>query len=275
AQYIYKLHQVLGNHAESARIAILIAKQEQERGRYKGAHSLLLRTYKDLVRLKLQVPRDLWERLMLLQSYILVKPLARMEEHVNAALLLKRICQNNVFELFRAHAAQTLASAVIECMKSGMTKDAHAYACELVKDAERRNQIPEQLRKKIEVVVRKPPKADQPQTQEPLSPCPYCTSPLPDSSLTCGKCQNIIPYCTGTGLHLLIADWAAPCENCGLSSRYSILEKLMARGEGDHVGCPMCYIDMPASRVVRLSHDEAREQAADMKLMFLKDNKKA
>ncbi|KAF4736376.1 WD repeat-containing protein 19, partial [Perkinsus olseni] len=245
AQSIYKLHQVLGNYEESARIAMLIAKREQDEGRYKAAQSLLLKTYKDLDRLKMRIPRELWERLMLLQSYILVKPLAQLDEHVNAALLLKRICQGNVLQSFRKHAAQTLASAVIECMKSGMKAEAHAYACELMRDAELRNRISEQLRKKIEVVVRKPPKEDRQGFQEPLSPCPYCATPLPDSSLSCGHCQNIIPFCAVTGLHVVLSDWSSPCGNCSFPMRHSMLERMLAHEKS--IVCPMCSEELAAS----------------------------
>ncbi|KAF4725864.1 WD repeat-containing protein 19, partial [Perkinsus olseni] len=266
AQSIYKLHQVLGNYEESARIAMLIAKREQDEGRYKAAQSLLLKTYKDLYRLKMRIPRELWERLMLLQSYILVKPRAQLDEHINAALLLKRICQGNVLQSFRKHAAQTLASAVIECMKSGMKAEAHAYACELMRDAELRNRISEQLRKKIEVVVRKPPKGDQQAFQEALSPCPYCAAPLPDSSLSCGHCQNIVPFCAVTGLHVVLSDWSSPCGNCSFPMRYSMLERMLAHEKS--IVCPMCSEELAASAVTKLSPEDALEEAEKFKRNF-------
>ncbi|KAF4682859.1 WD repeat-containing protein 19 [Perkinsus olseni] len=75
AQSIYKLHQALGNYEESARIAMLIAKREQDEGRYSGS----VPTVENLQgpdRLEDEdTERDV-ERLMLLQSYILVKPLS-------------------------------------------------------------------------------------------------------------------------------------------------------------------------------------------------------
>lgn len=57
--------------------------------------------------------------------------------------------------------------------------------------------------KKIEAVVRKPPKngkdgevvGDPP---EALSPCPYCQNMLPETEVTCSSCKNNIPFCIVT-----------------------------------------------------------------------------
>ena len=44
--YLFQLHMALGNHDQAAQTSVLIARQEQEMGNYKLAHSQLFDTYK-------------------------------------------------------------------------------------------------------------------------------------------------------------------------------------------------------------------------------------
>ena len=53
-----------------ALIFLLSPFQEQEMGNYKQAHQLLFRTYQDLKSQQLDLPQELWRRLMLLHSYV-------------------------------------------------------------------------------------------------------------------------------------------------------------------------------------------------------------
>merc|ERR1712176_1627398 len=89
--YVYRLHEALGNYMQAAGTALIIAKQEQEMGNYKHAHALLFKTYQDLKAQKLALPHELWRRLMILHSYIIVKRLVKAGDHMNAALMLLRV----------------------------------------------------------------------------------------------------------------------------------------------------------------------------------------
>lgn len=67
-----------------------------------------------------------------------------------------------------------------------------------------RSQVPEKYRKKIELMVRKPDKGEEP--SEGLVPCPFCQLPGPESQLQCESCQNTIQFdiATGAGSSLLL-----------------------------------------------------------------------
>merc|ERR1719482_1967807 len=105
--YVYRLHKALGNYMQAAGTALIIAKQEQEMGNYKLAHSLLYRTYQDLKTQKLALPQELWRRLMILHSYVLVKRLVKVSHH-QAALMLLRVAKN--IQQFPAHIVPILTS---------------------------------------------------------------------------------------------------------------------------------------------------------------------
>merc|ERR1712070_367149 len=143
----------LGNYMQAAGTALIIAKQEQEMGNYKLAHSLLFRTYQDLKQQKLALPQELWRRLMILHSYVLVKRLVKVGNHHTAALMLLRVAKN--IQQFPAHIVPILTSVVIECQRAKLHSDAYKYACEMMRP-EHRPQIPDAHKKKIENIVRKP-----------------------------------------------------------------------------------------------------------------------
>merc|ERR1712232_819062 len=175
--YVYRLHKALGNYMQAAGTALIIAKQEQEMGNYKHAHQLLCRTYQDLKSQKLALPQELWRRLMILHSYVIVKRLVKTGEHQNAAVMLLRVCKN--IQQFPAHIVPILTSAVIECRRAEMLSEAYQYACMLMRP-EYRPYISEQYKKKIENIVRKPLGDDQKETPEVQSDCMYCGFKLND-----------------------------------------------------------------------------------------------
>eukprot|EP00439_Symbiodinium_sp_Y106_P051498 s2815_g6.t2 len=102
ANYVYRLHKALGNYMQAAGTAHIIAKQEQEMGNYKQAHQLLFRTYQDLKSQKLALPQELWRRLMLLHSYVIVKRLVKAADHHSAAIIAD--------DGFAGHTTQAVAS---------------------------------------------------------------------------------------------------------------------------------------------------------------------
>jgi hypothetical protein len=60
-----------------------------------------------------------------------------------------------------------------------------------------RNEVAVKYKKKIELMVRKPDKAEEP--EEVYSDCPFCAQPGPDTETQCATCQNIIPFDIATG----------------------------------------------------------------------------
>ena len=70
---MFKLFLSLKNYAEAAKVAIIIAKQEQQSGNYRNAHDVLFGMYQDLVKEKIKIPYEVKQNLMILHSYILVK----------------------------------------------------------------------------------------------------------------------------------------------------------------------------------------------------------
>merc|ERR550514_884617 len=150
--YVYRLHKALGNYMQAAGTALIIAKQEQEMGNYKQAHTLLFRTHQDLKEQKLALPQELWRRLMILHSYVLVKRLVKVSHH-DAALMLLRVAKN--IQQFPAHVVPILTSVVIECQRANLKCSSYQFACTLMRP-EYRPQILEQYKRKIETIVRKP-----------------------------------------------------------------------------------------------------------------------
>eukprot|EP00434_Breviolum_minutum_P009274 symbB.v1.2.008173.t2/scaffold512.1/size193505/14 len=232
ANYVYRLHKALGNYMQAAGTAHIIAKQEQEMGNYKQAHQLLFRTYQDLKSQKLALPQELWRRLMLLHSYVIVKRLVKAGDHHSAAIMLVRVAKN--IQQFPAHVVPILTSVVIECQRAKMPGESYQYACTLMKP-EYRKDVSEQYRKKIENIVRKPPPdSDQRDALEANLPCMYCGFLFPESQLDCLNCKNISPFCIASGMRMLKEDWSN-CPACFFPARHSVFTVMLQSN-----GCPMC-----------------------------------
>eukprot|EP00442_Polarella_glacialis_P052045 CAMPEP_0115153154 /NCGR_PEP_ID=MMETSP0227-20121206/66564_1 /TAXON_ID=89957 /ORGANISM="Polarella glacialis, Strain CCMP 1383" /LENGTH=1373 /DNA_ID=CAMNT_0002563853 /DNA_START=51 /DNA_END=4172 /DNA_ORIENTATION=- len=231
--YVYRLHKALGNFMQAAGTALIIAKQEQEMGNYKQAHQLLFRTYQDLKSQKLALPQELWRRLMVLHSYVIVKRLVKAGDHQSAAIMLVRVAKN--IQQFPAHVVPILTSVVIECQRAKMPGESYQYACTLMKP-EYRPQVSEQYKKKIENIVRKPPpEADQKDSLEDHRPCMYCSFTFTESQLDCLNCKNISPFCIATGMRMLKDDWSN-CPSCNFPARRSAFNEALQVTEQ----CPMC-----------------------------------
>jgi WD repeat-containing protein 19 len=213
--YVYRLHKALGNYMQAAGTALIIAKQEQEMGNYKNAHQLLFKTYQDLKSQKLALPQELWRRLMVLHSYVIVKRLVKLGDHTGAALMLLRVARN--IQQFPAHVVPILTSVVIECQRAKMQGDSYHFACQLM-SAENRPHISEQYKKRIENIVRKSQPENSAESAEQTSPCMYCGAMLNDSLLDCPSCKNISPFCIVTGMRMLRDDWSY-CTFCNFPAR--------------------------------------------------------
>merc|ERR1711998_769188 len=125
--YIYRLYLALGNFPQAAKAAIIIARQEQDLGNYKQAHSILYETIRQLEDQKARVPQNLRRPFVLLHSYMLVKKLVKRGD---------------------------LTSAVIECQRAGLKNSAYEYASMLMRQ-EYRSQIEPKFKRKIEAMIRR------------------------------------------------------------------------------------------------------------------------
>lgn len=103
-----------------------------------------------------------------------------------------------------------------------MKKYAFEYASMLM-GSEYRAQIDPKYVKKIEAVVRKPPKSSVIDEREPTSACPYCDYKILETEIRCEQCKSIIPFCIVTGRHIVKADLSA-CPHCDFPAIYSELK---------------------------------------------------
>uniref|UniRef100_A0A061RSU0 Wd repeat-containing protein 19 n=2 Tax=Tetraselmis sp. GSL018 TaxID=582737 RepID=A0A061RSU0_9CHLO len=242
--YLFKLHMALGNYEQAAQTSVLIAKQEQEMGNYKLAHSQLFETFRELRSQKRRIPAELTRSLMLLHSYILVKTLARIGDHESAARMLIRVARN--ISKFPEHIVPILTSTVIECQRAGFRKTAFEYASMLVRP-EYRNQLRPEYKRKIENMVRKPDK-DAADAEEPTWPCPFCRTPGPETELECGNCRDVIPFCIATGKRCIVSDWGR-CPHCHFNCRIQDLSKILVAESK----CPMCSSKVTPNEVQKIT----------------------
>jgi len=229
--YVYRLHKALGNYMQAANTALIIAKQEQEIGNYKNAHTLLFRTYQDLKNQKLALPQELWLRLMVLHSYVIVKRLVKTGDHATAAVMLLRVAKN--IQQFPEHIVPILTSVVIECQRAKMANEAYQYACQLMRP-EHRPKISEQYKKKIENIVRKPA-TEEMRSPENSSPCIFCNFQFSETQLDCPECKNVSPFCIATGMRMVREDWSY-CPACLFPCKRSAMLGVLQTSES----CPMC-----------------------------------
>jgi WD repeat-containing protein 19 len=192
AKYIFKLYMSMKQYKEAARTSILIAREEQAQGNYRGAHDLLLDNYKYLKKSNVPIPAELDQMLMLLHSYTLVKTLIKVDDHEKSARMLIRVASN--ISKFPAHTVPILTSTVIECHRAGLKKEAFDFAAILMRP-EYRGAVDPKFKRKIEQIVRRPD-GDNPLEAE--SACPYCNSSVRDTLLNCEACKKHLPYCIAT-----------------------------------------------------------------------------
>ena len=229
---LFKLHMALQNYEKAAQTAVLIAKQEQEMGNYKLAHSQLYDTYKELESQGKAPSSTLVRSLTLLHSYTLAKRLIRLGDHRGAARMLVRVARN--ISRFPSHVVQILTSTVVECQRAKLKKTAFEYASMLMRP-EYRDQVAPAYKKKIELLVRKPDRDAMVEDEESVVPCVHCGAPGSESELQCHSCKNQVPFCVATGLRMVRAEWSQ-CPVCRFPCR---LEPFLRTLELDKT-CPMC-----------------------------------
>jgi len=261
--YIFRLYMALGNYPQAAKTAIIIARQEQELGNYRVAHQILFDTHKELTAQKIRVPQELAHNLMLLHSYVLVKPLVKVGDHLAAARMLSRVARN--ISKFPMHVVPIITSTVIECHRAGLRGAAFEYASMLMRP-EYRTQIQEAYKRKIEAIVRKP--GDKTDVEEPETPSPYDPNArVPETVLECPSTKNYIPYCVASGRHITLSDLTL-CPSCGFPAQYGAMTKLV---ESDGV-CPMCSQEVGLAQLSKMDEGNAKEWCTKQLQQF-KDKK--
>lgn len=213
-KYLFKLYMARKQYKEAAKSAVIIANEEQINGNYRNAHDVLFGMYQELRQNDIKAPREMQYNLMLLHSYILVRLHVRRGDHMKGARLLMRVANNisgfpsrkqneSIISVVTTKifldTVPILTSAVIECHRAGLKHAAFKYAKQLMNPEYRKN-IDSKYAKKIEAVVRKPPKNDktgesQGDPSEILTPCPYCDNLLPETELVCNVCTKNLPFC--------------------------------------------------------------------------------
>merc|ERR1712023_241400 len=121
--HIYRLYLALGNYAQAAKTAIIIARQEQDLGNYRQAHSIIYETIRQLEDQKVRVQQTLRRPFVLLHSYMLVKKLVKRGDHASAARMLLRVAKN--ISKFPCHIVPILTRTVIECQRAGLKDSAY------------------------------------------------------------------------------------------------------------------------------------------------------
>lgn len=149
--HIYRLYMALGNHAQAAKTAVIIARQEQDLGNYKQAHAILHETVKQLEDHKVHVPQGLRRAFTLLHSYTLVGKLSKRGAHAAAARMLLRVADS--ISKFPAHKVPILTSTVVQCTKAGLHGSAREFALVLMRP-EHRAQVDPKIKRRIEALVR-------------------------------------------------------------------------------------------------------------------------
>uniref|UniRef100_A0A4W4G7L7 WD repeat-containing protein 19 n=1 Tax=Electrophorus electricus TaxID=8005 RepID=A0A4W4G7L7_ELEEL len=242
AKYLFRLYMALKQYRESARTAIIIAREEQSAGNYRNAHDVLFSMYMELQTQKIKIPAEMATNLMILHSYILVKIHVKRGDHLKGARMLIRV-SNNISK-FPSHIVPILTSAVIECHRAGLKNSSFSFAAMLMRP-EYRSKIDPKYKKKIEAMVRRP---DTSEVEEESSPCPYCGFSLPESELLCSSCKNNLPYCVATGRHMVKEDWCV-CPHCQFPALFSQFTQLL---ETESM-CPMCSESVSTSQLKKIT----------------------
>ena len=188
--------------------------------------------------------------LMLLHSYVLVRSLTKMNDHLSGARMLIRVAKH--ISRFPMHVVPILTSTVIECHRAGLRNSAYEYASMLMRP-EYRSQIGEAYKRKIEAIVRKP--GDKTDVDEPETPSPFDPNArVAETCLECPSTRNTIPYCAATGRHIVLHNLTM-CPSCSFPALFSEFMK-MVEAEGT---CPMCQQEVALPSIRRMDEEEAED----------------
>lgn len=93
-KYLFRLYMARKMYREAAKSAVIIANEEQINGNYRNAHDVLFTMYQELKENDIKVPREMYDNLMLLHSYILVRLHVNRKDHMRGARLLIRVANS-------------------------------------------------------------------------------------------------------------------------------------------------------------------------------------
>jgi WD repeat-containing protein 19 len=221
---LYKVYMARKKYEDAAKMAMVIAKQEQDIGNYKEAHKIVVDTIKQLENSEARVPHQLRQLFVLLHSYTLVKNLVKNDEHDDAARLLLRVARN--VSKFPKSMVKILTSTVIECQRAGLKAASYEYAVVLMRP-EYRSSINVDIKRKIEAIVRRRSAVGD-DASEPVSACPISAQEIPSYSLECPTTKDALPMCAVTGKHMVLANWCI-CPNSKFPVLYSEYLKYVRR----------------------------------------------
>ncbi|GMS90421.1 hypothetical protein PENTCL1PPCAC_12596, partial [Pristionchus entomophagus] len=260
-RFIFKMFVAFGQTREAARTAVLIARDEQERGSSKTAHKHLHDMYKELHLKGMRVPTEMDDLLMYIHSYLITKRLIQRGEIKAAARMLLRTAAN--ISLFKKNATTILTSAVVICAKAELPHAALKHAKTLM-SPDHRPKIDQRYAKKIEQLVRKgAPLSSSAQAEvEESTPCPFCFKNVINSTLICDHCKSRLPYCIVTGRHVLADDFAV-CPNCDFPA---IRSEMIRDMKSSNYTCPMCEepVEMEQLTPIEFKTYVAREEQREI-----------
>lgn len=230
-RYLLRMFIIMKQFEEAAETAARISEDFRCRGEYRQSRDILFDIMSQLDKHKVVVSQEMKQNLILIHSYLLIKPM-KTKDRLISALLLRRVSKNA--SKFPLHAANILASTVVECTKVGMKKSAYDAATKLI-DPEYEGKIKPEIMKKIVLTVRR---KDTTEAEEPKKPCPVCGADVPISELYCQTCKTNIPFDSITGMHMTKDDWCE-CPNCHFPASHSMM--------AEEKECPLCgeHIDAP------------------------------
>lgn len=203
--YIYSLYLRLKKYEDAAKTALILIFEEQKLGNYLGAYKIVVEIIRQLEDTNMKVNLQLRQSFVLLHSYLLAKSYVTSEDHLLAAKLLMR-CVDNLSK-FPKHNVGILSSAVVECKRAGLKKEALKYAKEVIKP-EYRAQIHKSVKSSIETLARKKLSLEEAiEPSEETSPCPISGLMIPVMTLECPTTRDALPMCIITGKHMVLDDW--------------------------------------------------------------------
>jgi WD repeat-containing protein 19 len=208
---------IMNQFEEAASTALRISDDLRSRGEYRSSHDILFDIIDALKRHKQVISSELKNGLMVIHSYLLVKPMKEYNR-LYSALLLRRLSKH--VSRFPKHGSTILTSAVIELFQIGMKRSSFDAAVKLM-TPEFQDQIKPDLLKKIQTIVRR---KDQTEAEEPTTPCPVCGNELFISELYCGSCKSSLPSCSLTEMHFAKNYWCE-CPNCKFPASHLVMNE--------------------------------------------------
>lgn len=233
-RYLLRMFIIMQQFEEAATMALKIADEFRNRGEYKPSRDLLFDIICQLEKHNISVTNEMRQALMIVHSYLLIKP-NKEKNKVVCALLLKRLAK--FVSKFPAHASNLLVMGVVECSRVGMKKSAFEIATKVLQP-EYEGKVKPDVLKKIQTTVRR---KDVSEIEEEKTKCPVCGFDLPISELYCGNCKSNLPFDSFTGMHMTREDWCQ-CPSCNFPASFSTMQQ--------EKKCALCGNEVPNPELI-------------------------